>query len=85
MAGIKSPVPAAAAGGGDTGAENTIEALLGWGFARPPVCEIVLDGREESVRSARMLVLVLLDELVSPHVVWARAGATEPGSCGSDR
>lgn len=47
-----------------------LEDLKVWGFAEERVCVVDVVGREECVRMARVLVLVLVDELVSTFVAF---------------
>jgi hypothetical protein len=69
IAGLRSPLsatpPSAAAPPGVVDGDAMLEELKHWGFAEDPVVEVVLEGREECARMARLLVLVLVDELVS--------------------
>lgn len=70
VAGLKSPLPSAppsAVPSSTPGTEEEamLEELKVWGFAENPVCVVDIQGREECVRMARVLVLVLVDELAS--------------------
>lgn len=68
VAGLKSPLPSApvsAAPSVPVDEEAVLEELKAWGFAEEKVCEVEIRGREECVRAAGGLVLVLMDELVS--------------------
>ncbi|KAI5450312.1 hypothetical protein NCC49_003223 [Naganishia albida] len=68
IAGLKSPLPSAPTSAppsvpGVADEEAVLEELKAWGFAEEKVCEVELTGREECVGMARVLVLVLMDEL----------------------
>ncbi|KAJ9106683.1 hypothetical protein QFC20_004014 [Naganishia adeliensis] len=69
VAGLKSPLPSAPPSAAISSAPGMIdedamlEDLKVWGFAEERVCVVDVVGREECVRMARVLVLVLVDEL----------------------
>lgn len=70
VAGLKSPLPSAPASAalpsvpGVVDEDAMLDELKGWGFAEERGCVVDVVGREECVAMARVLLLVLIDELV---------------------